>query len=67
MREHLGSDVPLLFTPNFCHIEEYQLAFDAGADVTIDGPAVLLQRPEVSGVFTLVHALLDEAHLKTAH
>lgn len=46
-RAVLGPDVPLLFTPNFCPIEEYAAAFEAGAEVTIDGPDVLRQAPEV--------------------
>ncbi len=44
-RELLGDDVPILFTPNFCPMDEYQAAFDAGAEVTVDGPEPLLQQP----------------------
>lgn len=45
-RQLLG-DVRILFTPNFCPIDEYATAFEAGAAVTIDGPDVLLQAPEL--------------------
>lgn len=41
----LGTDV--LFTPNFCPVEEYALAFEAGAEVTLDGPHLLKQAPEI--------------------
>ncbi len=47
VRKEFGRDVPILFTPNFCRISEYAAAYDHGADVTVDGPAVLLQSPEV--------------------
>ena len=46
-REIAGPDVPILFTPNFCHVDEYVGAFDAGASVTVDGPDILLASPEV--------------------
>jgi hypothetical protein len=49
VRSHFGAGVPILFTPNFCRIGEYAAAYDAGAEVTVDGPAVLLQSPEVGG------------------
>lgn len=47
VRAHLGKDVPILFTPNFCPVDEYRLAFEAGAEVTIDGPHILEQAPDV--------------------
>ena len=47
VRELLGADVPILFTPNFCPVDEYRVAFELGAEVTIDGPEVLLQAPEL--------------------
>ena len=50
VRENFGADVPILFTPNFCRIREYATAFELGADVTVDGPAVLLQSPEVGSL-----------------
>ena len=46
-REHAGSEVPILFTPNFCPVEEYQEAFDAGAEVVIDGPQVFDLAPKL--------------------
>jgi len=46
-REVLGPEVPLLFTPNFCPVDEYAEAFEHGAQVTVDGPDVLHQAPEV--------------------
>lgn len=45
-RDVLGPDVPLLFTPNFCPVEEYAEALTAGAEVTIDGPDVLALAPD---------------------
>jgi len=47
VREVLGDAVPVLFTPNFCPVDEYQQAFDLGAEVTIDGPDVLQQAPQL--------------------
>lgn len=46
-RATLGDAVPLLFTPNFCPVDEYAAAFDAGADVTVDGGHVFEQAPAV--------------------
>jgi bifunctional diaminopimelate decarboxylase / aspartate kinase len=46
-REHAGSDTPLLFTPNFCPIEEYREAFNAGAEVVVDGPQVFDLDPKL--------------------
>ncbi len=40
-------DARLLFTPNFCPVDEYRVAFEAGADVVIDGPDVLRQAPSL--------------------
>ncbi len=47
VRTHLGPNTPILFTPNFCPIDEYRLAFEADAEVTIDGPHLLTQFPEI--------------------
>ncbi|MCB9681182.1 MAG: bifunctional aspartate kinase/diaminopimelate decarboxylase [Alphaproteobacteria bacterium] len=44
-RATCGDAVPLLFTPNFCPVEEYAAAFAAGAEVVLDGPDVLHQAP----------------------
>jgi len=44
-----GPDHPVLFTPNFCPPAEYAAAFEAGAEVTVDGPAVLESHPAVFG------------------
>jgi diaminopimelate decarboxylase/aspartate kinase len=43
VREVLGDAVPVLFTPNFCPLDEYAAALAAGAEVVIDGPDVLDQ------------------------
>jgi bifunctional diaminopimelate decarboxylase / aspartate kinase len=43
VRDVLGADVPILFTPNFCPIGEYEEAFEAGAEVTVDGPHIFDQ------------------------
>ncbi|MEO1230693.1 MAG: bifunctional aspartate kinase/diaminopimelate decarboxylase [Myxococcota bacterium] len=47
VRTHLGPEAPILFTPNFCPVDEYGLAFDAGAEVTLDGPHLLLEAPQI--------------------
>ena len=47
VRTHLGTEAPILFTPNFCPIAEYRMAFEANAEVTIDGAHVLEQAPEI--------------------
>jgi len=39
--------VPVLFTPNFCPLDEYAEAFGAGAEVVVDGPEALRVRPEL--------------------
>ncbi len=46
-RETVGEPVPLLFTPNFCPVDEYAAAFALGAEVTVDGPEILAQVPGV--------------------
>ncbi len=46
-REAVGPEVPILFTPNFCPVDEYRAAFETGAEVTVDGPDVLRLAPEV--------------------
>ena len=50
-RDRLGSGAPLLFTPNFCPVDEYRRAAALGAELTIDGaqlceddPALLRDR-----------------------
>jgi len=45
VREVLGDRVPILFTPNFCPVSEYARGFALGAEVTVDGPEVLIQNP----------------------
>lgn len=47
VRALLGDDVPVLFTPNFCPISEYEGAIALGAEVTLDGPEVLALAPSV--------------------
>jgi bifunctional diaminopimelate decarboxylase / aspartate kinase len=47
VRELFGPDVPILFTPNFCHLDEYADAYALGAEVTVDGPESLLARPDI--------------------
>jgi diaminopimelate decarboxylase/aspartate kinase len=44
-RALLGDGVDLLFTPNFCPMEEYGTALEAGAELTIDGPQPLEADP----------------------
>ena len=39
-RMQAGAEAPLLFTPNFCPVEEYREAFEAGAEVVVDGAHV---------------------------
>lgn len=46
-RATLGPDVPLLFTPNFCPAAEYVAAFEAGAEVVVDGPEPLRESADV--------------------
>ena len=40
-REVVGPNVPLLFTPNFCPMDEYASALEQGAELTVDGPEPL--------------------------
>jgi len=47
VRQVLGDGVPILFTPNFCPLQEYAAALEAGAEVVIDGAGVLAQAPEI--------------------
>lgn len=47
VRELLGEKVPILFTPNFCPVTEYQRALELGAEVIIDGPDILDQCPQL--------------------
>ncbi|HVO35148.1 MAG TPA: aspartate kinase, partial [Gemmatimonadales bacterium] len=37
-RARLGAGAPLLFTPNFCAVDEYVRAAALGAELTVDGP-----------------------------
>jgi diaminopimelate decarboxylase/aspartate kinase len=46
-REVAGPDCPVLFTPNFCPVEEYRTALESGAEITIDGREVLEQAPDL--------------------
>ena len=46
-RQVAGSSCRFLFTPNFCPPEEYRIAFEAGADVTLDAPDLLRRYPEI--------------------
>jgi diaminopimelate decarboxylase/aspartate kinase len=46
-REIVAPSVPVLFTPNFCPIDEYASALERGAEVTLDGPHLLDQAPEL--------------------
>jgi bifunctional diaminopimelate decarboxylase / aspartate kinase len=45
-RSVLGPDVPMLFTPSFCPIDEYATALDAGAECVIDGAEPVGLAPE---------------------
>ncbi|MCU0224527.1 MAG: bifunctional aspartate kinase/diaminopimelate decarboxylase [Acidobacteria bacterium] len=46
-RDVLGDAVPLLFTPNFCPVEEYAAAREAGAELTLDGPHLFAAAPSL--------------------
>jgi bifunctional diaminopimelate decarboxylase / aspartate kinase len=61
VREHVGARPALLFTPNFCPIEEYRQAFDLGADVVVDGAQVFDLLP---GLFTgrTIGVRIDPGH-----
>jgi len=41
----IAPGTPLLFTPNFCPLAEYEVALEAGALVTLDGPHLFEQAP----------------------
>ena len=45
-RQHAGREAPLLFTPNFCPVEEYREAFEMGASVVVDGTQIFDVAPE---------------------
>jgi diaminopimelate decarboxylase/aspartate kinase len=47
VRKGVGVTCPVLFTPNFCAVEEYRVALEAGAEVTVDGPEILEQAPDL--------------------
>lgn len=47
VRNTLGAGAPILFTPNFCPVSEYEQALALGAEVTLDGPEVLRATPGV--------------------
>ena len=46
-RARLGAEAPLLFTPNFCAVEEYARAAALGAELTVDGPQLCANGREV--------------------
>lgn len=46
-RATLDTRTPLLFTPNFCPLEEYRIGLEAGAEIIVDGPHVLEQAPDL--------------------
>jgi len=46
-RRALGDGPRLLFTPNFCPLDEYRIALERGAEITLDGPHLLAQAPEL--------------------
>ncbi|HXV77248.1 MAG TPA: bifunctional aspartate kinase/diaminopimelate decarboxylase, partial [Candidatus Polarisedimenticolaceae bacterium] len=48
-RRVLGPQVALLFTPNFCPLDEFELAFATGAEVVVDGPETLVAAPASFG------------------
>lgn len=48
-REVAGRDVPILFTPNFCPVDEYETAFGAGAEVVVDGAEPIEAAPAQFG------------------
>jgi len=47
VRDLLGAQIPILFTPNFCPVDEYEAAFELGAEVIVDGPDILDQCPQL--------------------
>ncbi len=46
-REVCGGGPAILFTPNFCPLEEYARALELGAELILDGPEPLLAAPEL--------------------
>jgi diaminopimelate decarboxylase/aspartate kinase len=46
-RAAVGGETPVLFTPNFCAVEEYARAARLGAELTIDGLQLCREAPEV--------------------
>jgi len=46
-RQRLGRQAPLLFTPNFCPVDEYARAAALGAELTVDGPQLCHDAPQV--------------------
>lgn len=42
-----GAGVRVMFTPNFCPLEEYATALGAGAEIVVDGPGPLQLRPSI--------------------
>ena len=44
-RQVAGPSVPVLFTPNFCPMEEFALARVHGAEIVVDGPQVFELAP----------------------
>jgi len=46
-RAVLGPASPVLFTPNFCAVEEYRRAAALGAELTVDGPQLAEAAPDL--------------------
>ncbi len=46
-RAALGQEAPLLFTPNFCPVEEFGRAAALGAELTVDGPHLCREAPDL--------------------
>ncbi len=46
-RREVGDAPALLFTPNFCPLDEYRIARESGAEVTVDGEHVLDEAPSL--------------------
>ena len=47
VRKVLGKSVPILFSPNFCSLKEYQEAIQLGAQVIVDDIEIIKQDPSV--------------------
>lgn len=47
VRSVTGPETRVLFTPNFCPVNEYAEALEAGAEVVIDGAHLLNQAPDL--------------------